>query len=150
MPDNKFASLFEARGSNKDPQTETEDEKQNEVGAQDQAGEHHDGVEATESRPQLATPTNSLTQDRPTQKRSSSKDTRGDEGNHVGTPQSSASERRRPGRPPGKRSNPDYEQATIYIRKDTHRAVKVALLQREDTRQFSELVEDLLQQWVET
>lgn len=58
--------------------------------------------------------------------------------------------KRPPGRPPGKRSNPDYEQATVYIRKDTHKAVKVALLQQADDRQFSELVEDLLREWIES
>ncbi len=34
----------------------------------------------------------------------------------------------RRGRPPGKRSDPDFEQITAYIRKDTHHAVKIALL----------------------
>ena len=34
----------------------------------------------------------------------------------------------RRGRPPGKRSHPDFEQITAYIRKDTHHAVKIELL----------------------
>jgi hypothetical protein len=48
------------------------------------------------------------------------------------------------GRPKGKRSNPSYEQVTAYIRKDTYRQTKVALLQADDERDFSQLVEDLL------
>ena len=46
----------------------------------------------------------------------------------------------------GKRSNPDYEQVTAYIRRDTHRSVKRALLDKE--QDFSDLVESLLVQWL--
>ncbi len=53
----------------------------------------------------------------------------------------------RRGRPPGKRSHPDFEQITTYIRKDTHRAVKIALLNN-GQKEFSQLVEDLLRQWL--
>lgn len=48
------------------------------------------------------------------------------------------------GRPRGKRSNPDYEQVTAYIRRETYTAIKIALLQRGKTRGFSELIEELL------
>lgn len=48
------------------------------------------------------------------------------------------------GRPKGKRSNPDYEQVTAYIRRETHSAIKNALLQDGKKREFSELIEDLL------
>ena len=48
----------------------------------------------------------------------------------------------------GKRSNDDYRQISAYIRKDTHQQVKITLL-RED-RQFSELVEELLSEWLQT
>ena len=51
------------------------------------------------------------------------------------------------GRPPGKRSHPDFEQITAYIRRDTHRAVKIALL-KNGRQEFSELVEDLLRHWL--
>ena len=54
----------------------------------------------------------------------------------------------RGGRPPGKRSHPDFEQITAYIRKDTHQAVKIALLQN-GKQEFSELVEELLCQWLQ-
>jgi hypothetical protein len=55
------------------------------------------------------------------------------------------------GRPPrsqvaGKRGDPDYRQVSAYVRKDTHRKVKMALL--EEDREFSELVEDLLWDWL--
>lgn len=49
----------------------------------------------------------------------------------------------------GKRSDPAFEQVTEYIRKDTHDAVKMALLKEGRRRQFSELVEELLSSWVE-
>lgn len=49
--------------------------------------------------------------------------------------------------PPGKRSNTDYRQVSAYIRKDTHRRVKMALV--EEDRQFSELVAELLEDWLD-
>ncbi|MBX0329846.1 hypothetical protein K2Z83_19460 [Oscillochloris sp. ZM17-4] len=53
------------------------------------------------------------------------------------------------GRPlTGKRSNPDFEQVTAYIRRDTNIQIKIALLQEGNTRDFSDLVEDLLQAWL--
>jgi hypothetical protein len=55
---------------------------------------------------------------------------------------------RRRGRPPGKRSDPDYEAITAYIRKDTHRDVKITLLQMGHGQEFSELVEELLAKWL--
>jgi hypothetical protein len=50
------------------------------------------------------------------------------------------------GVPGGKRSNARYRQVSAYVRKDTHRKVKMALL--EDDREFSELVEELLGGWL--
>ncbi|MBE9038115.1 hypothetical protein [aff. Roholtiella sp. LEGE 12411] len=55
------------------------------------------------------------------------------------------------GRPKAKRSDPDYEQVTAYIRKNTHTTVKIELLksaQDGQKREFSELVQDLLEQWL--
>ena len=54
----------------------------------------------------------------------------------------------RRGRPTGKRSDPDYEQVTAYIKKATHIDIKIALLQDGQGREFSELVEDLLSEWL--
>ncbi len=52
------------------------------------------------------------------------------------------------GRPTGKRSSDEHMQVTAYIRKDTHKATKLVLLQSGDERDFSELVDDLLQAWL--
>ena len=54
------------------------------------------------------------------------------------------------GRPRGKRSNPDYEQVTAYIRRDTYTEVKIALLQQGEGQEFSELVEQMLTEWLST
>lgn len=62
--------------------------------------------------------------------------------------QGSDSTARRRGRPTGKRSDPDFEQTTAYIRKDTHRSVKIALLEEGEGREYSELVEELLSKWL--
>ena len=59
----------------------------------------------------------------------------------------SGSQVKRVGRPPGKRSDPGFEQVTAYIRKETHQAVKIELL-KSGRQEFSELVEGLLQQWL--
>jgi hypothetical protein len=48
----------------------------------------------------------------------------------------------------GKRSNAEYRQVSAYIRKDTHRKVKMALI--EEDQQFSELVGRLLKEWLDT
>jgi len=56
----------------------------------------------------------------------------------------------RRGRPKGKRSDPAFEQVTAYIRKETHQAVKIALLQDGQDKEFSELVEQLLQDWLQS
>lgn len=48
----------------------------------------------------------------------------------------------------GKRSNPDYEQVSAYIRKDTYKNVKISLLQQGENKDFSDLVEELLAEWL--
>jgi hypothetical protein len=53
------------------------------------------------------------------------------------------------GRPRGKRSNPDYEQISAYLRKDTYRAAKIKLLETGDERDVSEVLEELLAAWVQ-
>lgn len=52
------------------------------------------------------------------------------------------------GRPNAKRSDPNIIQTTAYIRKETHRNVKRALLDDEQERDYSELVEELLAAWL--
>ena len=54
----------------------------------------------------------------------------------------------RRGRPPGKRTNPDYQQVTVYIPRTLHDQVKIALIQ-EGRKEFSELVGELLAKWIE-
>jgi hypothetical protein len=46
----------------------------------------------------------------------------------------------------GKRSKGDYTQVSAYIPISTHKKVKVALI--DDDRDFSELVSDLLADWL--
>ena len=65
------------------------------------------------------------------------------------TSNSSAPPKRR-GRPSGKRSDSEFGQVTAYIRKETHLAVKMALLKEGGEREFSELVEELLAKWLKT
>ena len=50
------------------------------------------------------------------------------------------------GRPRGKRSNPDYTQVTSYIKKETHKSVQRVLLETE--KEFSELIQELLEEWL--
>ncbi len=56
----------------------------------------------------------------------------------------------RRGRPTGKRSNPDYEQVTAYLNKQTNEDARVKLIREGKRRDFSELVEELLQKWLKS
>jgi hypothetical protein len=56
---------------------------------------------------------------------------------------------RKVGRPrTGKRSDPDYRQVSAWIRRDTYDRVTRRLFTRENRREFSELVQSLLQDWL--
>lgn len=48
----------------------------------------------------------------------------------------------------GKRSHPDYTQAPAFVRKDTYKAVKIALLNDDRGLDYSDLVEELLTAWL--
>jgi hypothetical protein len=48
----------------------------------------------------------------------------------------------------GKRSDQDYLQITAYIQRDTHQAVKLALLKDAGRKDFSDLVQELLADWL--
>ena len=52
------------------------------------------------------------------------------------------------GRPPAKRSDPDFVGLTTYIRRETHLNAKISLLQEGENRELSELVEDLIAAWL--
>ncbi len=67
--------------------------------------------------------------------------------------QTTEGEKRGRGRPPGdaggKRDNKtEFTQASAYIRRETHRRVKSALALEE--KEFSELVEELLSEWLKS
>lgn len=48
----------------------------------------------------------------------------------------------------GKSSNADYTQVLTYIRRDTHRQIKKVLIDDPDERNLSDLVEELLSDWL--
>ncbi len=54
----------------------------------------------------------------------------------------------RRGRPPGKRSSEDHEQVTAYLRRETYRKVRLALIEDGDAQDFSTLVDGLLVDWL--
>ena len=62
----------------------------------------------------------------------------------------SETEGRRRGRPSGKRSDPAFVQTTAYVRGDTYKAVRIALIQEDEGREYSELVEELLSKWLKS
>jgi hypothetical protein len=53
------------------------------------------------------------------------------------------------GRPPGKRSDPDYQPTTVILRKHTKKTA-TRLLEDSTTRQdLSDLIEQLLTEWIQ-
>ncbi len=70
-------------------------------------------------------------------------------------PEQGSEEPRRVGRPAtGKKSDTEtYRQVTAYVRKDRHDQVKRALFEdslgQDKRREFSELVDELLEQWLQ-
>lgn len=66
----------------------------------------------------------------------------------VPAPPAAPAAKRGRGRPTGKRSDPDYEQVTSYIRRQTYADVKIELIREGQKREFSELVEELLSKWL--
>ena len=55
-----------------------------------------------------------------------------------------------PGRPPGKRSDPEYKQYSVLLKRRTHRQVTNILRDQDDSPDVSELLQQLLEQWLET
>lgn len=53
---------------------------------------------------------------------------------------------RKVGRPRGKRSDPNFGPATVWIKKDTHHLVMGLL--HEQNKEFSVLVQELLEKWI--
>jgi hypothetical protein len=54
-----------------------------------------------------------------------------------------------PGRPPGKRSDPEYKQYSVLLKKQTHRQVTTILRDQEGGPDVSELLQQLLEQWLQ-
>jgi hypothetical protein len=54
----------------------------------------------------------------------------------------------RTGRPPGKKSDPAFSQVTVYLRKVNHQEARRRLFS--ESREFSELIDELLANWLET
>jgi hypothetical protein len=52
----------------------------------------------------------------------------------------------RPGRKPAKHSNPDYVQTSLYLPREGKNKVRARLL--EQGKELSELVEDMLRDWL--
>lgn len=57
-------------------------------------------------------------------------------------------QKRKRGRPPGKRSDPNWEQIGLFLPVELHRQVKKNLIDIKD-KDLSELVAELLQGWIE-
>jgi hypothetical protein len=57
-------------------------------------------------------------------------------------------EKKRDDKQPGKSKNPEFVQTSIYIKKETQISVKSQLLTDQKNRDFSELVEELLSDWL--
>ena len=50
------------------------------------------------------------------------------------------------GRAPGKKTDPNYTQVTVYLRKETHNTARKMLI--DEHRQFSDLVDELVSRWI--
>jgi hypothetical protein len=53
------------------------------------------------------------------------------------------------GRPPGKRSDPDFQPTTLLLRKSTKRAANRILEDLDAGQDLSELTEELLANWIQ-
>ena len=53
------------------------------------------------------------------------------------------------GRPPGKRSDPNWSPRTILMHCHTHKSVTRILLDIDDSRDLSELIDELLRGWID-
>lgn len=62
-------------------------------------------------------------------------------------PSATEPEKRRRGRPEGKRSDPSFTGTTFYVEKSVLLDVQVKLLQEGKTRDVSEVVNELLKLW---
>jgi hypothetical protein len=54
--------------------------------------------------------------------------------------------KRKPGRPPGKKSDPNFVQISAYITKSTYRATKIRCF--EEDQELSIVIQQLLDEWL--
>jgi hypothetical protein len=54
----------------------------------------------------------------------------------------------RRGRPLGKRTNKDFRQVTAYIGTETYKQTKIKLFAADERKEFSTLVDELLNKWL--
>ena len=52
------------------------------------------------------------------------------------------------GRPPGKRSDPDYQPTTVLLRKHTKKTAARMLEDTDSVQDLSDLIEQLLTEWI--
>lgn len=64
------------------------------------------------------------------------------------TPARSGIENLKPPKKAGKSSSAEYTQVLTYIKKDTHKRIKKALIDDEQERNLSDLAEELLLSWL--
>jgi len=64
-------------------------------------------------------------------------------------PPSPPPEPTRIGRPPGKRSDPDWSPRTILMNRHTHKSVQRILLETDAEQDLSEVIDELLKAWID-
>ena len=56
----------------------------------------------------------------------------------------------KPPKPQGKRSNPDWKQYSVLLKKESHKQASLLLRQKYEGIDISDLMQALLEQWLET
>ena len=56
----------------------------------------------------------------------------------------------KPSRPQGKRSDPDWKQFSVLLKKESHKEAGIILRQKHEGVDISDLMQALLEQWLKT
>jgi hypothetical protein len=56
----------------------------------------------------------------------------------------------KPPKPQGKRSDPDWKQYSILLKKESHKQASLLLRQKYDGTELSDLMQALLEHWLQT
>jgi hypothetical protein len=64
-----------------------------------------------------------------------------------GSPVSAQAERGR-GRPPGKRSNPEWKLYSHFLKRQTQREATAILVNKDEGRDLSDVLQELLEGWI--